>query len=224
MTEVPEEFLALLAHELRTPVAAIIGYHDLMNEGILGDVNPRVQEGLDRIRSSANQLLALVASLGESGVDDVRSLHIELDDEDPLEIVETVLTALDSEAKGRATNLSVESRPDPGVFHTDRERLHRALLLTLHAAIKNTAGGAIIMNTNADNHVFTCTLAGARLDPERDAIRNGSVAAATAAAMRLAMAAQALRPLNGTLTLEHDAGQASETCVTIRLPESARGD
>jgi signal transduction histidine kinase len=217
MNNISDEFLSLLAHELRTPVAAIIGYHDLMNEGILGEVDPRIAESLERIRSSANQLLALVASLGETAVDNVANLHVEIDDEDPREIVDNVLLALEAEARGRSTNVHVQSKPASRVFRTDVERVQRALLLTLHAAIKNTAGGAIIVNTNADNDVFTCTIEGARLDPVRDRIDNGTASVTTAAAMRLAMAAQAVRPLGGTIMLQ---GSAETPLLVIEVPET----
>jgi signal transduction histidine kinase len=78
MSELSDQFLALLAHELRTPVAAIIGYHDLLNEGILGPIEPRVEDAIQRMRGSADQLLALVAGLGEAGVTDPANLHVDL--------------------------------------------------------------------------------------------------------------------------------------------------
>jgi signal transduction histidine kinase len=221
MSELNEDFLALLAHELRTPVAAIIGYHDLMSEGILGDVNPRVAEAIDRIRNSANQLLALVAGLGEISVADPKNLHVELDDEDPREIVESTLAALAAEALGRATTVTVKQLPESGTFTTDRERVQRALLLALHAAIKNTAGGELTVEAAADDVAFTCIVHGANLEAVRDDARAGSLDAKTAAGMRLTMAAHAISPLGGTIDL---ASIAPDTTITIRVPRAGVAD
>ena len=217
MTEPSEDFLALLAHELRTPVSAIIGYHDLMREGIFGEVDPRIAESVQRIRSSANQLLTLVASLGEAA-SDVDNLHVEADTEDPRALVEHVLEDLQSEALGRATNVIVDRLPDAGAFNTDCERLERALLLIMHAAIKNTAGGEIHVDAHTSDDVFTCVVSGARFDADRESIDRGVIGATTAAALRLAMARHALLPLGGAVTVERDGDGATVHVRVAALP------
>jgi signal transduction histidine kinase len=217
MTDISEDFLALLAHELRTPVAAIIGYHDLMSEGIFGDIDPRIAESLNRIRSSADQLLALVASLGEAGIHDSARLHVDIDSHDPREIVDNVITRLASEANGRATTIDVQNRPDSSPFRTDAERVERALMLALHAAIKNSAGGTLTLNTHADSDALICTLERARLQPQPDFLDHDLASALTAHAMRLAMAAQAIRPIGGTIAVS---GSPDNATVTIRIPRS----
>ncbi len=220
MNQPREEFLSLLAHELRTPVSAIIGYHDLISDGILGEIDPRIAESLARIRSSADQILTLVACLGEAATDDVDNLHLDTDIEDPRAITEKVLRDLTADANGRATNVLVDGLPDEGEFVTDCERLERALLLGLHAAIKVTAGGDIHFQAGVHDNIYICTIRGARLDPDRDTPANGIAGALTSAGMRLAMAHQAVRPLDGAVTL---AVEGESTVVTVRVP-SWRGD
>ena len=59
-SEHKSEFLASMSHELRTPLNAIIGFSQVLREGISGEVNPKQQEYLDDILTSANHLLALI--------------------------------------------------------------------------------------------------------------------------------------------------------------------
>jgi signal transduction histidine kinase len=221
MMEPSEDFLGMLAHELRTPVSAIIGYHDLISEGILGEIDPRIAESLLRIRSSADQILSLVASLGEAATMDVDSLFVDPHDIDPRALIDQVLADMLIEASGRATNVRVDQVPETGVFRTDTERLQRALLLALHAAIKVSAGGDIQFRASVSGNTFRCVISGARLDPDRDDITAGVTAAGTSAAMRIAMAAQAIRPLGGTVSLEV---VNAESILTIEVPGVPEGD
>jgi hypothetical protein len=128
---------------------------------------------------------------------------------------------LKSEAAGRATNVDVAHTPKSQPFVTDRERVHRAMLLAMHAAIKNTAGGQVSVHSDANTDAFVFTILGANLDPARDVVTGGTFGATTAAAMRLAMAEQAIKPLGGTLVMDSLNGQSR---VTIRVPESSPTD
>ena len=60
MNERFTEMLGVLAYEMRTPIAAILGYQELLSEGIFGAVDERGQEPLSRIAYSAKQLLYLI--------------------------------------------------------------------------------------------------------------------------------------------------------------------
>ena len=54
------EFLANMSHELRTPMNSILGFTELMKDGIFGEVPEVFQEPLDEIHKSGNHLLALI--------------------------------------------------------------------------------------------------------------------------------------------------------------------
>ena len=211
-----DEFLGLIAHELRTPVSAIIGYHDLMSEGIFGDLPPRSAEAVNRMRTSANQILTLVASLAEAAAENPAQLHVESQPEDPKVIFDDVMAELEAEAVGRSTRMAITRRPDSAVFHTDAERLERALLLMLHAVIKNSSGGSLEIQAFVDDGQFRCSITGGRLDPVTDIVpAGGPLAARSPSALRLGMAAQTIRPMGGTIDLNGD------STLTMTVPGGA---
>jgi signal transduction histidine kinase len=57
------EFVSVASHELKTPINVIIGYVQLLEEGIYGDVPANQKEVLKTVNTQANQLSRLVQQL-----------------------------------------------------------------------------------------------------------------------------------------------------------------
>ena len=53
-------FLAGMSHELRTPINAVMGYADLLDLGLAGELNPQQHLFIERIRTANAHLLGLV--------------------------------------------------------------------------------------------------------------------------------------------------------------------
>src|SRR5439155_7941591 len=56
-------FLATVSHELRTPLTSIMGYGEMLAEGIGGPLNAEQMEFVETIRTKSEQLLGLILSL-----------------------------------------------------------------------------------------------------------------------------------------------------------------
>ncbi len=54
------DFLANMSHELRTPLGAIIGFSDLLEEKLFGDLNPKQEKYVKDIAGSGRHLLSLI--------------------------------------------------------------------------------------------------------------------------------------------------------------------
>lgn len=57
------EFLANMSHELRTPLNSIIGFSEVLYDGIAGNINERQKKYLDNIHKSGHHLLELINDL-----------------------------------------------------------------------------------------------------------------------------------------------------------------
>lgn len=215
------ELFAVLAHELRSPIGAILGFEELLSEGILGELPPGTTDALGRIRGSARQLLDLVAGLNDLASDDVPTATLETVDTG--ELLATVLHGLEPEAGGRGAALTRTGDDALPVITTDPERARRALQLALMAAIKTTAGGTLTVNASAAPDELTLRIDGSRLDPEADDPRQSlqahDRARLTGAGLRIGMARTALASLGGSLELQR--GNPSTT-VIITLPDIDR--
>ena len=58
-----DEFLANMSHELRTPLNSIIGFSEVMVDGLTGDLNEEQSEFVENIRSSGLHLLDLINNI-----------------------------------------------------------------------------------------------------------------------------------------------------------------
>jgi signal transduction histidine kinase len=56
-------FLATVSHELRTPLTSIMGYGEMLAEGVAGPLNEEQREFVETIRTKSDQLLGLIMSL-----------------------------------------------------------------------------------------------------------------------------------------------------------------
>ncbi len=58
-----ERFLAHSSHELRTPLTAILGFAEILNEGIYGEMTPTQQQAVGHIENSAHNLVEIVNNM-----------------------------------------------------------------------------------------------------------------------------------------------------------------
>ncbi|MFH0822325.1 MAG: PAS domain S-box protein, partial [Pseudomonadota bacterium] len=57
------EFLATMSHELRTPLNAVIGFSELLEARLFGDLNQKQMDGVREIRSAGHHLLDLISDI-----------------------------------------------------------------------------------------------------------------------------------------------------------------
>ena len=52
-----------MSHELRTPLNVIVGYTDILFDGMLGEINLEQQEALGKVLGRSNDLLNMISSI-----------------------------------------------------------------------------------------------------------------------------------------------------------------
>ncbi|HEX5050349.1 MAG TPA: response regulator [Planctomycetota bacterium] len=138
-------FLANISHELRTPMTAIIGYADELQEHMSarGAALPE-REALETIRRNANHLVAIINDLLEISKMDTGKLVVERGPCDALSILNEVILLLQPKAAAKQVTLACEyASAVPGRIVTDPLRLRQILLNLLDNAIKFTQRGEV---------------------------------------------------------------------------------
>ena len=64
--KVKDDFLGIISHELRTPLNLIRGYSKMMQEKVLGDINPDQEKAVETILRHSNELLEAIENIMEA--------------------------------------------------------------------------------------------------------------------------------------------------------------
>ncbi len=141
------DFLAAMSHEFRTPLNAIVGYAQLMEIGVHGDVTHAQLHALERIQRSSEHLLSLIndvlnfAKLEAGRVEyDISVLRL-------TDAVATVAPMVEPQLAAKGLVYEVDIAPEL-VVKADGEKLQQIILNLLSNAIKFTEkGGRITVNS-----------------------------------------------------------------------------
>jgi signal transduction histidine kinase len=129
-------FLGVVSHELRTPLTSIIGYSEMLAEGIAGPLVGDQLKFVETINQKGAQLLELIMSLLdlsklESGTTSLRKHTVSM-----ATLLSEVASTL--EPKARKKSITIESAVDPGLpsAQGDTERLRQVFINLVDNAIK----------------------------------------------------------------------------------------
>ena len=139
-------FLASAAHELKTPLAVIKGYYDLLLTGSLGKLTEKQRDILEESKDSCERLVRLVSMFLNYSALESGKLVLQLRDNDLRDCLEE-LTKRWSEAFQRK-GVRLEATFDPSIpsFKFDYQKVQQAAANLLDNSLKHTpAGGSVTL-------------------------------------------------------------------------------
>jgi len=146
-------FLASAAHELKTPLAVIKGYYDLLLSGSLGKLNEKQCDILQESKDSCERLVRLVSMFLNYSTLESGKLVLYLRDNDLRDCLSELVTRW-HEAFQR-NHVRLESLVDENlpIFKFDYQKVQQTVANLLDNALKHTpAGGCVILR--ADLHFW----------------------------------------------------------------------
>jgi signal transduction histidine kinase len=137
-------FLASAAHELKTPLAVMKGYYDLLLSGSLGKLAERQREMLQESKESCDRLVRLVSMFLNYSALESGKLVLQLRENDLRDCVND-LTCRWQEAFQRASvKLEVKIHPDLPLFKFDYQKVQQCMANLLDNALKHTPAGGVV--------------------------------------------------------------------------------
>jgi len=137
-------FLANMSHELRTPLNSIIGFTDVMLEGINGPLTEFMENDLNVIRKNGQHLLNLINDVLDMAKIEAGRLTLSLEEFDMLEVLSEVLDITSPLARDKQLDLRIDMDfHDPITLTADRFRLRQVMINLINNSIKFTDEGGI---------------------------------------------------------------------------------
>jgi signal transduction histidine kinase len=211
------KLVGIIAHELRTPTSVILGYQELLAGGLLGPVNERSLDALERIRRAAGQLRDLT--------DGLQILTNDVPDRNPPEECQTDLVAAairsieaavpDAESSG----IRLDLLADPDIWvRADPDSVERILDLLIAAALRAGPKQTLQFALCREPHFVSLQARGVSFDPDRHAaaLRTPPDHIGSGLALRLAIAQRIAASLGGSVSLS-DTG-----LLSLQLPAATR--
>ena len=136
-------FLASMSHELRTPMNAILGFTEMIRDGLYGDVPPEIQDPVSDIHTCGKQLLGLINNVLDLSKIEAGHMELALGEYVIEDIVNTVKLSLRSLAATKGLDLVTTVPPDLPLGLGDGKRITQCLMNLVGNALKFTGEGRV---------------------------------------------------------------------------------
>ena len=139
-------FLASAAHELKTPLAVIKGYYDLMLTGSLGKLTEKQKEILEESKESCERLVRLVSMFLNYSALESGKLVLQLRENDLRDCLDEMAKRWTEAFQRKGVKLEVQLDPSIPTFRFDYQKVQQAAANLLDNALKHTpAGGTVVL-------------------------------------------------------------------------------
>ena len=221
--EAKANFLATMSHELRTPLTAIIGYEELLGEGITGELNDGQRQQLSRIKASAQQLLSLIEEILLYARVGAGRAEAHLEEVNVQAVVNEAMVVVAPTVGHLALTAEI---PDPTLtLRADAGKLRQMLINVIENAVKFTERGRVTVRAyeRGTDVVFEVQDTGIGIAPEnlervfepfwqveqRKTRRFGGTGLGLSTTRRLA------KLLGGDVTVKSQLGVGSTFCIVL---------
>jgi signal transduction histidine kinase len=222
------EFVGVASHELKTPINVIIGYLDLLKEGLYGELSDQQKQILDTISNQANTLTRLVKRLLDISRFEASGGKLDIRDVDLPRFLSTLESSFSVLAMQRGISFGIDHRPGlPQHVFWDEDRINEVLGNLLSNAFKFTERGGkvgLTVSPADQNVVITVTDTGAGIPPAQlphifdkfFQADNQAQAATKGTGLGLAIAREIAEAHGGDIGVESRIGEG--TTFTVVLP------
>jgi len=135
------EFLANMSHELRTPLNAVIGFADVLEQRMVGELNEKQAEFIRDIASSGRHLLSLINDILDLSKIEAGRMELEPSRFDLPQSLRAAMALVRERAARHGIVLSFEVAPDVAQIHADERKVRQVVLNLLSNAVKFTPDG-----------------------------------------------------------------------------------
>ncbi|MER9657487.1 GAF domain-containing protein [Mesorhizobium sp. M0152] len=152
------QFLANMSHELRTPLNSVLGFTELLVDGIYGELPDKAKTTVARVQANGRHLLGLINDVLDLSKIEAGQLTLAIEDYSVAQIVRLTVTAVEPLARAKGLELSTTVAENLPIGRGDERRLMQVLLNLAGNAVKFTETGAVDILAGAVDGHFEITV------------------------------------------------------------------
>jgi len=228
------QFLANMSHELRTPLNSVLGFTELLVDGIYGELPEKAKATIARVQANGRHLLGLINDVLDLSKIEAGQLTLALDDYLVGQIVRSTETAVEPLARAKGLKLTTTVAENLPMGRGDERRLTQVLLNLAGNAVKFTETGRVDIYAGAVDGYFEIAVrdtgAGiaakdqALIFEEFQQVDNSSTRQKGGTGLGLAISKRIVEMHGGTLEVDSELGAGStfRMKIPIRVGEGAK--
>ena len=149
-------FMASVSHELRTPLTSIMGYGEMLLDGLAGGLSEGQRGFVDVIMERSSALGELFSELLDMSRIAAGNLKLELEDVNTSTLLNEVLAEMERQFHRKSVRLRHEVPGDLPALRADRNKMKQVLTNLLSNALKFTPpNGRVLVSATADSGSLT---------------------------------------------------------------------
>jgi len=138
------DFLANMSHELRTPLNSIIGFSEILEDGVAGPIADNQKELLNDISTSGKHLLSLINDILDLSKVEAGKMELELGEFNLEELIDGSLVMFKEKAMKHNIKVDAEIEEGIGNIIADERKIKQVLFNLLSNAFKFTLDGGAV--------------------------------------------------------------------------------
>ncbi|NLK01358.1 MAG: PAS domain-containing protein [Clostridia bacterium] len=140
-SEAKSEFLSIMSHELRTPLNSILGFSELLGEGVAGELNEKQKRYVNNILYSGGHLLSLINDILDISKIEAGKMEWETSSFDLVQTAGNSMVMLTERAERSGINLELDIQEEEIIVKMDERKIKQILYNLLSNAVKFTPEG-----------------------------------------------------------------------------------
>ncbi len=152
--QLKSEFLASMSHELRTPLNSIIGFSDILLEGLDGELTERMDEDIRLIHGSGIHLRDLIGEILDMSKIEAGRMDLRYEEIDVVQMVGDIVATAKPLSDEKSLYLDLHISPEVEYVDADRMRFRQIFYNIVSNAIKFTEKGGVTVDVRMSDENF----------------------------------------------------------------------
>jgi signal transduction histidine kinase len=219
------QFLANMSHELRTPMNSVLGFTEMLADGLYGDLPARAKTALEKVQSNGRHLLGLINDVLDLSKIEAGQLALTLDEYSMTQVVSSVVTSTESLARAKGLALTAAVAPGLPIGRGDERRLTQVLINLVGNAVKFTDAGSVDISAGVVDGFFEIAVqdSGPGIAPEDQArifeefqqVDDSSTRRKGGTGLGLAISRRIVEMHGGSISVESTPGRGATFRITV---------